>query len=339
MERGDWFGEKALTDEDVRTANIIAAEPDGVDCLVLDRDSYNLLIKDLVSFERTYPDEVPKVEQRISQFADVQMNDLILIGTIGVGGFGRVQLVHLKSEKSRSFALKKLKKSYVVETRQQEHVLNEKEIMMDAENDFIVRLYRTFKDRRYLYFLMEPCLGGELWTVLRNNGDFDDGTTRFYTACVVEAISYLHRKGIIYRDLKPENILLDDHGYCKMADFGFAKKIGYGNKTWTFCGTPEYVAPEIILNKGHNYAVDLWSIGIFMFELLTGTPPFTASDPMRTYNIILKGINAIEFPKKITRNAQSLIKMLCKENASERLGTRKGGITELQKHVWFEGFN
>ncbi|CAL8089616.1 unnamed protein product [Calicophoron daubneyi] len=271
MERGDWFGEKALTDEDVRTANIIAAEPDGVDCLVLDRDSYNLLIKDLVSFERTYPDEVPKVEQRISQFADVQMNDLILIGTIGVGGFGRVQLVHLKSEKSRSFALKKLKKSYVVETRQQEHVLNEKEIMMDAENDFIVRLYRTFKDRRYLYFLMEPCLGGELWTVLRNSGDFDDGTTRFYTACVVEAISYLHRKGIIYRDLKPENILLDDHGYCKMADFGFAKKIGYGNKTWTFCGTPEYVAPEIILNRGHDYAVDLWSIGIFMFELLTGT--------------------------------------------------------------------
>ncbi|CAL8089613.1 unnamed protein product [Calicophoron daubneyi] len=198
MERGDWFGEKALTDEDVRTANIIAAEPDGVDCLVLDRDSYNLLIKDLVSFKRTYPDEVPKVEQRISQFADVHMNDLILIGTIGVGGFVRVQLVHLKSEKSRSFALKKLKKSYVVETRQQEHVLNEKAIMMDAENDFIVRLYRTFKDRRYLYFLMEPCLGGELWTVLRNNGDFDDGTTRFSTACVVEAISYLHRKGIIY---------------------------------------------------------------------------------------------------------------------------------------------
>ncbi|KER29486.1 hypothetical protein T265_03949 [Opisthorchis viverrini] len=223
-----------------------------------------------------------------------------------------IKQVKLKRDSRKSFALKKLRKKCVVETRQQEHVLNEKNILLESENDFIVKLYRTFKDRACLYFLLEACLGGELWTILRNRSAFDDGTTRFYTACVVEAIAYLHWKGIVYRDLKPENLLLDNIGYCKLTDFGFAKKIGFGSKTWTFCGTPEYVAPEIILNKGHDFAVDLWSMGILMFELLTGTPPFTSSDPMRTYSIILKGINAIEFPKSITRNAQCLIKRLCR---------------------------
>ncbi|VDP66276.1 unnamed protein product [Schistosoma curassoni] len=102
-----------------------------------------------------------------------------------------------------------------------------------------------------------------------------------------------------------------------ITDFGFAKRIGYGNKTWTFCGTPEYVAPEVILNKGHDFTVDFWALGILMFELLTGTPPFTSSDPMKIYNIILKGINTIEFPKSITRNAQCLIKKLCSYSPSQ----------------------
>lgn len=153
--------------------------------------------------------------------------------------------------------------------------------------------------------LMEACLGGELWTILRDRGHFDDGATLFYTACVIEAFDYLHSRNIIYRDLKPENLLLDSHGYvklvshslmpysfffflffeecqsftnlsffaftCVQVDFGFSKLLGVTSKTWTFCGTPEYVAPEIILNKGHDRAVDYWSLGILIFELLTGT--------------------------------------------------------------------
>lgn len=155
-------------------------------------------------------------------------------------------------------------------------------------------MYRTYRDSKYVYMLLEACLGGEVWTILRDRGCFDDHTTRFITACVIEAFSYLHTRGIIYRDLKPENLLLDAQGYVKLVskhnirrdiyftttvlhillnfqvDFGFSKRLGYSSKTWTFCGTPEYVSPETILNKGHDRAVDYWGLGILMHELLTG---------------------------------------------------------------------
>ncbi|XP_010769018.1 cGMP-dependent protein kinase 1-like, partial [Notothenia coriiceps] len=178
--------------------------------------------------------------------------------------------VQLKSDTSRSFALKVLKKRHIMDTSQQGHILSERRIMVEAHSPFIIRLYRTFRDSKYLYMLLEACLGGELWTLLRDRGSFDDGMTRFYTGCVVEALAFLHCRGIIYRDLKPENIILDQRGYAKLVDFGFAKKVGLGKKTWTFCGTPEYVAPEIILNKGHDSSADCWSLGILVFELLSG---------------------------------------------------------------------
>ncbi|XP_068585423.1 cGMP-dependent protein kinase 1-like isoform X3 [Cebidichthys violaceus] len=272
-------------------------------------------------------------------FSSLKLKDFNIIDTLGVGGFGRVELVQLKNEEAKTFAMKILKKRHIVDTRQQEHIRSEKHIMTEAHSDFIVRLYRTFKDSKYLYMLMEACLGGELWTILRDRGSFEDSTTRFYTACVVEAFAYLHAKGIIYRDLKPENLILDSRGYAKLVDFGFAKKIGFCKKTWTFCGTPEYVAPEIILNKGHDVSADYWSLGILMYELLTGSPPFSGPDPMKTYNVILRGIDMIEFPKKITKNAANLIKKLCRDNPSERLGNLKNGVKDIQKHKWFEGFN
>uniref|UniRef100_A0A3B4TR14 cGMP-dependent protein kinase n=1 Tax=Seriola dumerili TaxID=41447 RepID=A0A3B4TR14_SERDU len=272
-------------------------------------------------------------------FSSVSLSDFNIICTLGMGGFSRVELVQLKNDLSRSFALKVLKKRHILDTSQQGHILSERRIMMEAHSPFIIRLYQTFRDSKYLYMLLEACLGGELWTLLRDRGSFDDGTTRFYTGCVIEALASLHTRGIIYRDLKPENIILDHRGYAKLVDFGFAKKVGLGKKTWTFCGTPEYVAPEIILNKGHDSSADCWSLGILVFELLSGSPPFSGSDPMKTYNIILRGIDMIEFPKKITKSAANLIKRLCRDNPSERLGNQKNGVKDIQKHKWFEGFN
>uniref|UniRef100_A0A8B9RAW4 cGMP-dependent protein kinase n=1 Tax=Astyanax mexicanus TaxID=7994 RepID=A0A8B9RAW4_ASTMX len=326
--------------EDIRTANVIAA--DAVTCLVIDRDSFKHLIGGLEDVSsKGYEDAGAKAKYEAENafFSNLKLADFNIIDTLGVGGFGRVELVQLKSEETKTFAMKILKKRHIVDTRQQEHIRSEKHIMQEAHSDFIVRLYRTFKDSKYLYMLMEACLGGELWTILRDRGSFEDSTTRFYTACVVEAFAYLHSKGIIYRDLKPENLILDHRGYAKLVDFGFAKKIGFGKKTWTFCGTPEYVAPEIILNKGHDISADYWSLGILMYELLTGSPPFSGPDPMKTYNIILRGIDMIEFPKKITKNAANLIKKLCRDNPSERLGNLKNGVKDIQKHKWFEGFN
>ncbi|XP_031619272.1 cGMP-dependent protein kinase, isozyme 2 forms cD4/T1/T3A/T3B isoform X2 [Contarinia nasturtii] len=337
--KGDFFGEKALQGDDLRTANIICDSEDGVTCLVIDRETFKQLISNLDEIRNKYNDESTLERKRINEeFRDVQLSDLRVLSTLGVGGFGRVELVQIHSDGSRSFALKQMKKVQIVETRQQQHIMSEKEIMYEANCSFIVKLFKTFKDRKYLYMLMESCLGGELWTILRDKGHFDDSTTRFYTACVVEAFDYLHSRNIIYRDLKPENLLLDINGYVKLVDFGFAKKLQTSRKTWTFCGTPEYVAPEIILNRGHDISADYWSLGVLMFELLTGTPPFTGADPMRTYNIILKGIDAIEFPRNITRNATALIKKLCRDNPTERLGYQRGGIGEIRKHKWFDGF-
>jgi len=342
LQRGDFFGEKALQTEDLRSANIVVADPEGVTCLGLDRDAYKQLISNNPEIQKPYEDD-NKAIQNAPPLPDglgtVMLRDLCIIATLGVGGFGRVELVQVKDDSSKTYALKQLKKHHIVETRQQEHIMNEKRIMAETHSDFIVRLYRTFKDRKYLYMLMEVCLGGELWTRLRDMGSFDDSTTRFYTACVVEAFNFLHLRGIIYRDLKPENLLLDNNGYVKLVDFGFAKKIGHSKKTWTFCGTPEYVAPEIILNKGHDLSADLWSLGILMYELLTGSPPFSGQDPMKTYNMILKGIDAVDFPRKITRNAQNLIKKLCRDNPTDRLGYGKSGTNQIQKHRWFDGFN
>ncbi|XP_036383101.1 cGMP-dependent protein kinase 2 [Megalops cyprinoides] len=360
LQRGDYFGEKALISDDVRSANIIADE-NGVECLVIDRETFSQTVgtfNELQKYLQGYVDsltrddkkrhakrltppvsvELIQLKERVSAFSSTPFESLEVIATLGVGGFGRVELVKVKNE-DVTFAMKCIKKKHIVDTRQEEHIHSERKILAEACSPFIVKLYRTFKDKKYVYMLLEACLGGEIWSLLRDRGSFDEHTAKFCVGCVTEAFDYLHRNGIIYRDLKPENLMLDAEGYIKLVDFGFAKKIGSGQKTWTFCGTPEYVAPEIILNKGHDFSVDFWSLGILVYELLTGNPPFSGTDQMMTYTFILKGIDKMEFPKKISRRPEDLIRRLCKQNPTERLGNLKNGITDIKKHRWFNGFN
>ncbi|XP_058891262.1 cGMP-dependent protein kinase 2 [Acipenser ruthenus] len=358
---GDYFGEKALISEDVRSANIIANEND-TQCLVVDRDTFNQMVgtyEELQTYLKEYVEqlsrsdeernvvplsplvdsEVTRLREKISPFAtDTPFQHLEIIATLGMGGFGRVELVKLRDEDT-AFALKCIKKKHIVDSRQQEHIYSEKNILQQSSSPFIVKMFRTFRDNKYVYMLLEACLGGELWSILRDMCFFEEPSARFCIGCVLEAFSYLHGRGIVYRDLKPENLLLDKDGYVKMVDFGFAKRIGLGKKTWTFCGTPEYVAPEIIMNKGHDFGADYWSLGILIFELLTGSPPFSGSDPIKIYSTVLRGIEKVDFPKRIGKRPEDLIRRLCKLNPAERIGNKKNGINDIRKHKWFQGFN
>lgn len=185
-------------------------------------------------------------------------------------------------------------------------------------------------------------LGGDLWSLLQKqkNRRFDEKEARFICACVLEAFDHLHSKGIIYRDLKPENLLIDANGYIKLTDFGFAKQMTPRGKTFTFAGTPEYVGPEIVLNRGHDRAVDYWAFGCFVFEMLTGRTPYRTDDSshMRTYNKILSGIDNVVFPSYVTPKAKHLVEKLCRPIPAERLGMQKGGVKDIKNHRWYLGF-
>jgi len=285
--------------------------------------------------QRTEDKEEDK-EQLVPSSSDfsaqtVRLEELVWVATLGVGGFGRVELV-TAGPTNTPFALKKLKKNEIKDVKQQQHILNEKEIMLECRSPFIVKMYQTFNCPKYLYMLMEPCLGGELWTLLRNSRRFTDQTAAFYVACVILALDYLHTRGVIYRDLKPENLLLDSSGYVKLTDFGFAKQLVGEERAWTFCGTPEYVSPEIITNKSHDQRADVWSLGILVFELLTGAPPFTnrKAVPGQVYQDILKGLRAVPFPPFITGNASEVIRSCCRLAPGQR-----PPLLTLKRFLWF----
>uniref|UniRef100_A0A673WR06 cGMP-dependent protein kinase n=1 Tax=Salmo trutta TaxID=8032 RepID=A0A673WR06_SALTR len=308
---GDYFGEKALISEDVRSANIISTEND-TQCLVVDRDNFNQMVgtyEELQAYLKEYVEELSRCDERRNALSLLPMTGTNCKKSLKLEIY--ISLTNFKDEDT-TFALKCIKKKHIVDTRQQEHIYSEKNILQQTNSHFIVRLFRTFRDDKYVYMLLEVCLGGELWSVLRDMSSFEEQTARFCIACVLEAFDYLHARGIIYRDLKPENLLLDAEGYVKMADFGFAKRIGLGKKTWTFCGTPEYVAPEVIMNKGHDFGADCWSLGILIFELLTGSPPFSGTDPIKIYTMVLHGIEKVDFPKRISKRPDDLIRRLCK---------------------------
>lgn len=226
--------------------------------------------------------------------AAYRMLNIAYLATL-IGTFARVCLVRPATasddqENNQVFALKILRKTEVIKLKQIDHVRHEREILADvAGHPFITRLIASFSDRDSLYMVLDYVPGGELFSYLRRHRRFPEEWARFYAAEIVLVLEYLHEQqgGVAYRDLKPENLLLDAQGHVKLVDFGFAKRLGYKNdkpvETYTLCGTPEYLAPEVIQNKGHTTAVDWWALGILIYEFLTGYPPFWHQNPIEIY--------------------------------------------------------
>lgn len=182
---------------------------------------------------------------------------------------------------------------------------------------------------------MEFAQGGELFTRLRKAGRFPNDTARFYAAQCALALEHLHRRSVIYRDLKPENVVLDSRGFVRLVDLGFAKRVAF--KTFTLCGTPEYIAPEMLLNRGHDKGADWWALGVLVFEMLAGQAPFIDDDPMGVYGQIIEG--TVVFPKFMERGARSIIKRLLQPDPTKRLGCLRRGAAEVREHRFFDGFD
>lgn len=259
------------------------------------------------------------------------LTDFDILRTLGTGSFGRVHLVQSKHNQ-RFYAIKVLKKAQVVKMKQVEHTNDERRMLSDVKHPFLITLWGTFQDWKNLYMVMDFVEGGELFSLLRKSGRFPNPVAKFYAAEATLAIEYLHSKNIIYRDLKPENLLLDRHGHLKITDFGFAKRVP--DKTWTLCGTPDYLAPEVVSNKGYNKSVDWWSLGILIYEMLCGYTPFWDSgSPMRIYENILKG--KVKYPAYVNADAQNLLERLITADLTKRLGNLYGGPTDVKNHPWF----
>lgn len=260
------------------------------------------------------------------------MTDFTMIRTLGCGSFGRVKYAQFKSD-GKHYAVKFMKKHEIIKLKQVDHINNEKRLMAQIDFPFIVNMLGYAKDSHFIYIVMECISGGELFTHLRRARKFSDEQAKFYGAQTADAFAHIHGKNIIHRDLKPENILMQCDGYSKLTDFGFAKIMEPGTRTYTLCGTPEYIAPEVLLNKGHGKPVDWWTLGILIYEMVVGQPPFCDEDPMGIYQKILAG--KVYFPKYFDKNAKALVKKLLTADLSKRYGNLKDGPEDILKSKWF----
>merc|ERR1719162_2575883 len=339
---GAFFGERALLTNQGRAATVKCASAEA-ECLTLSREDFTMLLGPLEDIMQRNLDEYEKpenVRQPIGHNAKdgaekgmCALSELKCVGILGRGAFGTVKLVLDPS--GDSYALKAIRKNQVVELGQQSHILNEKKVMTVLDNKFLVNLCATYKDDFRVYFLLEVCLGGELFTILRKMRSFDEPTAKFYSSCVICAFDYMHQRDIIYRDLKPENLVLSANGYLKVTDFGFAKVVP--NKTFTLCGTPDYLAPEIVTGQGHGKGVDWWTLGILIYEMLASFPPFFDDEPIETYRKIIKC--RIKFPRYFSHEAKELIKSLLRAKPTKRLGVLRGGADNIRHHSWFQDFD
>lgn len=258
-----------------------------------------------------------------------------LLKIIGQGSFGKVFLVRKITghDANTLYAMKVLKKA-TLKVRDRQRTKMERNMLAEIDHPFIVKLHYAFQTEGKLYLILEFLRGGDLFTRLSKEVMFTEEDVKFYLAELALALDHLHHLGIIYRDLKPENILLDSQGHIKLTDFGLSKESLEEEKlTFSFCGTVEYMAPEVVSRKGHNTAADWWSYGVLMFEMLTGSLPFQGANRKETMAMILKA--KLGMPQFLSPEAQSLLRVLFKRNPANRLGADPTGTDSLKKHPFF----
>ncbi|XP_051538894.1 ribosomal protein S6 kinase alpha-3 isoform X3 [Myxocyprinus asiaticus] len=268
-----------------------------------------------------------------SEKADPQQFELRKV--LGQGSFGKVFLVKKTTgpDAGQLYAMKVLKKA-TLKVRDRVRTKMERDILVEVNHPFIVKLHYAFQTEGKLYLILDFLRGGDLFTRLSKEVMFTEEDVKFYLAELALALDHLHGLGIIYRDLKPENILLDDDGHIKLTDFGLSKEsIDHENKAYSFCGTVEYMAPEVVNRRGHTYSADWWSYGVLMFEMLTGTLPFQGKDRKETMTMILKA--KLGMPQFLSSEAQSLLRSLFKRNPSNRLGAGPDGVEEIKRHQFY----
>jgi serum/glucocorticoid-regulated kinase 2 len=255
------------------------------------------------------------------------------LSVIGKGSYAKVLLVR-KNDTKQLYAMKVLKKENVEKKNQEKHVKVERAILSEIDHPFVIKFKGSFQNDKKLFFILEYCPGGELFNLLAKKRRFSEDQTRFYAAQIVLAIEHLHSMDIVYRDLKPENVLIDDRGYIRITDFGLSRtNVNDANGAKSICGTPEYLAPEIVMRLEYGKAVDWWTVGSIIYEMLVGAPPFYVENRQELFERIK--FDTPKYPSSLSPNAKGLIEALLKKDPARRLGT----TSKVRDHPWFEDVN
>uniref|UniRef100_A0A8C5D497 Protein kinase C n=1 Tax=Gouania willdenowi TaxID=441366 RepID=A0A8C5D497_GOUWI len=295
-------------------------------------------------YGRLWEGSSPRPSTRLPHLTRINVDNFVFHKVLGKGSFGKVLLAELKG-RGEYFAVKALKKDVVLMDDDVECTMIEKRVLALAwENPFLTHLYSTFQTKEHLFFVMEYLNGGDLMFHIQEKGRFELYRASFYSAEIICGLQFLHSKGIIYRsnfheccvsrDLKLDNVMLDQEGHIKIADFGMCKENVFGeNRATTFCGTPDYIAPEILLGQKYSFSVDWWSFGVLLYEMLIGQSPFHGDDEDELFESIR--MDTPHYPRWINKEAKDLLEQLFERDPTRRLGV----VGDIRSHSFFKPFN